>query len=215
MTIRRGSGVVRFASWFSGRRRPEVVDQDPVEQVRAGASGAHLLELLAEALDRLLHRVPRFVQHHSNVFVRCHAPTSLVYAVCSVTHRGADGLSQHHLLDVAGHAHVEDHDRAARSRGRAAMRRLVHEPQILLDGFLEAQPVVARRVGIELGIGVVHPVHLGGLQDHVGLDLRGAQRGGGVGGEVGVAGARRRRSPRAPSRGGGWPAAGCRARRPR
>ncbi len=39
-------------------------------------------------------------------------------------------------------------------------------------------------------IGVVNSVHARGLQNHVGLDLHGAQRRGRVGGKIGIAGAR-------------------------
>ncbi|MNS78211.1 hypothetical protein D3C72_1118140 [compost metagenome] len=45
------------------------------------------------------------------------------------------------------------------------------------------------RVRILHRVAVVDAVHLGGLQDHLGADFGGAQAGGGVGGEVGVAGA--------------------------
>src|SRR3989304_2341120 len=38
-------------------------------------------------------------------------------------------------------------------------------------------------------VGVVDTVHVGGLEDNLGIDLFGAQGGGGVSGEVGVAGA--------------------------
>ena len=46
-----------------------------------------------------------------------------------------------------------------------------------------------KRGGIPLGVGVVHAVHARPLDDHIGLDLDGAQRRGGVGGEVRIPGA--------------------------
>jgi len=49
------------------------------------------------------------------------------------------------------------------------------------------QLVVAFGVGVLAGILVVHPVHLGGLQQQVRADLDRAQRGARVGGEEGIA----------------------------
>ena len=69
----------------------------------------------------------------------------------------------------------------------------VHHPQVALERFLVADLAVAPGVGVGAGIGGVDAVDpvLGHQQD-VGVEFEGAQRGGGVGGEVGVAGARRR-----------------------
>ena len=54
-----------------------------------------------------------------------------------------------------------------------------------------ADLVELRGVGVELGVGGVDAVdaRVGALQDHLGVDLGGPQRGGGVGGEERVAGA--------------------------
>ena len=86
-----------------------------------------------------------------------------------------------------GDGHVEDDD------GQIVLptyrdRRLVHELQILANRLVVGEPVVTNRVRVALGIGAVDPVHLRRLQDHVGVNLRCAQGGGGVGGEVGVPG---------------------------
>ena len=69
-------------------------------------------------------------------------------------------------------------------------RRAVHHRQPPVQGLDVAQACsnfVRRRV--TLRVGVVDAVDLGGHEQHLGLDLHRAQRRGGVGGEVGVAGA--------------------------
>src|SRR5207245_3285850 len=47
---------------------------------------------------------------------------------------------------------------------------------------------VAFGVGIFFGIMVVNAIHFGGLKNHFGADLVGAQGGGRIGGKIGVAG---------------------------
>ena len=60
------------------------------------------------------------------------------------------------------------------------------------------------RVGLDHRVGVVDAVDLGGLQDDVGLDFHRAQRRGGVGAEVRIAGAGAEDDDAALFRGGGW-----------
>ena len=53
----RGSGAEIVAIWRSGVDRAVVVDDDPVEQGRAGPAGADGREFVVGRLDGLLHPV--------------------------------------------------------------------------------------------------------------------------------------------------------------
>ena len=57
------------------------------------------------------------------------------------------------------------------------------------QGLVIAQAVVLDGIGELGGVLVVDAVHLGGLDDGIALQLHAAQGRGGVGGEIGVAGA--------------------------
>ncbi len=76
--------------------------------------------------------------------------------------------------------------------------------QTFRERFVVADAVVALRVGIFLRIAVVDAVHFGGLENDVGAHLARAQRGGGVGGEIGIAGAGDEDDDAAQSRGAEW-----------
>ena len=89
---------------------------------------------------------------------------------------------------LPGLRHVEDHDRQ-RVLHAQRDRRGVHHLQSLAQELGIAQLAEAPCAGVELGVGVVHAVDLGRLEDHLGADLGGAQAGGGVGAEEGIAGA--------------------------
>ena len=65
----------------------------------------------------------------------------------------------------------------------------IHDVELVGEHLVEGQVRVAHGSRIAQRIIGIHAVHLGGLQQHVGVDLDGAQRGGGVGGEERVAGA--------------------------
>src|SRR6185437_3509569 len=67
----------------------------------------------------------------------------------------------------------------------------VYHLEVALDHLVVAQLVVASGVRVAGGIGGVHAVDLGGLEQQVRADLHRAQRGGRVGGEERVAGAGR------------------------
>ncbi len=100
----------------------------------------------------------------------------------------ADRLAADHALDVAARVQVEDDDgqlvvAAQRDRGR------VHDLEVLLQHLEVGDAVEAPRVGVLDRILVVDAVDLGGLEQHLGVDLHRAQRRRGVGREVGIAGA--------------------------
>src|SRR5487761_737712 len=100
----------------------------------------------------------------------------------------ADLLAEDHALDVARNEQVEHEDRnvivhAERDGG------IVHHLDAPVEHLEVVEVVELEGIGIELGVGCVHAVDLGRLENHVGLDLDSAQRRGGVGGEVRVAGA--------------------------
>ena len=65
---------------------------------------------------------------------------------------------------------------------------LVHDGQALADRLRISEAVVAHGVLVLFGVLGVDPVDLGGLDEAVGFDLEGTQHGGGVGGEIRVAG---------------------------
>ena len=84
-------------------------------------------------------------------------------------------LALHHALERAGLEDAEDADRkllvaAERERGR------VEHLQVLDDGFIEADPRVARRAAVLVRIGAVDAIDLGRLEDDLGTDLGAAQR---------------------------------------
>jgi hypothetical protein len=89
---------------------------------------------------------------------------------------------------VARGFHIEDEDGhvavAAEGEGGA-----VHHFEVLRKGFVEGELVVFDGRGVLLGIGGVDPVDAGALEEGVGADLEGAERGAAVGGEERVAGA--------------------------
>ena len=65
----------------------------------------------------------------------------------------------------------------------------IHHPEVLLERLLVGDVLVASGGEVEPGIGRVDTIDLVlGHQEHIGVEFQGAQGGGGVGGEVGVAG---------------------------
>ena len=84
--------------------------------------------------------------------------------------------------------HVEDDDRhvAFAAKGES---RLVHDFEAAGDGFVEGELVVFDGVRVFFRVGRVDSVDVGAFQQGVGLDFKGTQRGAGISGEEGVAGA--------------------------
>src|SRR6478736_3429362 len=91
----------------------------------------------------------------------------------------ADGVVLLEVEDEDGDVVVE----AEREGGR------VHDVEPLLERLDERELVVFDGVVVLFRVLVVDAVHLGGLHDDVGVQFRGAEGGGGVGGEIRVAGA--------------------------
>ena len=77
---------------------------------------------------------------------------------------------------LPGPHQVEDEDRQPVVPAEGD-RREVHDPQVLRDHLHEADLVVTSGVGVDARVGAVDAVDagVGALQDHLGLDLRGAQ----------------------------------------
>src|SRR5688500_19260881 len=103
-------------------------------------------------------------------------------------HRRADGVTKHDSADAAGFSEIEYDDWQlvvhAEGNGRG-----VHDLQLPLEDLqIRNAWVFGGRRG-EHRIGGVDAVDLGALQDELGLDLHGAQRGGGNGLEIRVAAA--------------------------
>src|SRR5712672_2131963 len=101
---------------------------------------------------------------------------------------GADVLALNDSHEVAGIEQVEYLQRQVifptHDDGRG-----VHHVEAVIQHLVEGQVRVALRVGIEIRIGIVDSVHLGGLQQDLGIDLDGTERCRGVGGEEGITGA--------------------------
>src|SRR6266511_2291224 len=102
-------------------------------------------------------------------------------------HNRADLFTQNGAANVASGVQVEDQDRqgvfAAEADGGG-----VHHAQPQLQHVGKADGVEHLRVAVPRRVRVVDALDLGGLHDHLGVDLHGAQRGRGVGGEIRVAG---------------------------
>ena len=100
----------------------------------------------------------------------------------------ADLLSADDADDVSGFAHAEDHHGHvvvfAERYGSGIHDAEVEAENVRVGDLLEFGGFV-----VEFGIGGVDAVDGGGLEEYVGFDLHGAEAGGGVGGEEGVAGA--------------------------
>ena len=91
----------------------------------------------------------------------------------------ADHVWFHHAEDADGH--VVFH---AKGEGGG-----VHDFELADEAVVEADTVVAFGVRIFVGVAVVDAIDFGGFEDALGIDLTGAEGGGGVGGEERVAGA--------------------------
>ena len=59
----------------------------------------------------------------------------------------------------------------------------VHHFQAQVDGFDVSSVRQISRLGVLLGVAVVDAVHLGGFDQHIRVDLHGAQGSGRIGGE--------------------------------
>ena len=109
--------------------------------------------------------------------------------------REAPGSDVHQSAFVLAEQHsperplLEDREHLDRQFLVAAQREGggVHHLQVATDRLVEADRAVTGRCRVLHGIGTVHPVDLGRLQDDLGADLGTAQRRRGVGGEEGVA----------------------------
>src|SRR5207245_7370937 len=96
--------------------------------------------------------------------------------------QGADVLTQDDPLDVALGEQVKNDDghavvHAERQGG------VVHHRQPAVEHLEIGEVGEPLGIGVQQRIGGVDPVDLGRLEQHLGADLGGAQRGGGVGGE--------------------------------
>src|SRR5260221_9091861 len=118
-------------------------------------------------------------------------PTNSTYAFqTSAMHQRALVFAHHHSLE---RPRLEDREYVDRKLLVAAKRERggVHHLEVLHERLVEGELGVARGGLVLHGVGGIDAVHLGRLQDDIGLDLAPAQRGRRVGGEEWVAGARR------------------------
>ena len=101
---------------------------------------------------------------------------------------GAHAVAAGHPRDVVGLVEVEDHDRQVVLHAQGDRRRVEHL-ELVAEDVVVAEALVAGGGRVLHRVRVVDAVHLGGLEQDLGVDLHGAQRRGRVGGEVRVAGA--------------------------
>ena len=64
----------------------------------------------------------------------------------------------------------------------------IHDPQMLLNRLLVTEFLVTLGLRVFLGVRGVDPIHIGGLEHGLAFEFRRAQHGGGVGGEIRIAG---------------------------
>lgn len=107
----------------------------------------------------------------------------------SVSDNGAkSGLAAGDSEHGIGGMKIKDDNRnvvvAAQGKGRG-----IHHVEALGEGFLAGERLIARRGEIELRVGRVDAVDLGGLEEGVGIDLGGTERRTRIGREKRIAGA--------------------------
>ena len=102
--------------------------------------------------------------------------------------QGADLFAADDAYDVAGLAHAEDHHRhvVVTTEGYCSG---VHDAEVEAKHLAIGDLFEFCGFIVDLGVGGVDAVDGGGLEQYVGLDLHGAEAGGGVGGEEWVPGA--------------------------
>lgn len=93
----------------------------------------------------------------------------------------------HDVQQGAGLVHIEDAQRHLVVAAQADCRQ-VHHAQLAIQHFIVGQMIELLGMRVLEWICSVYTIDLGCLQNHVGIDLDGAQASGGVGGEERVAG---------------------------
>src|SRR5690606_2499611 len=106
----------------------------------------------------------------------------------STANQRVSSASGENAAESAGFVEREHDDRQPVVAGERDGRG-VHHAEVPLQHLVVAHGVIALGVGELLGVLVVDAVDLGALEDRLAVHLVGAQRRGGVGGEIGVAGA--------------------------
>ena len=101
---------------------------------------------------------------------------------------GSDGFAFDDAADVSRDFEVEDQegDVAFLAHGQGGH---VHDAEAFVEGFFEGEGFVAGCGGVFVGIGGVDAIDFGGFEEDVAVEFGGSERGAGVGGEEGVAGA--------------------------
>src|SRR3989338_11549734 len=117
----------------------------------------------------------------------CFMADSIISSMSALLYQRPDLLSGESLADIAGGMQVEDQDGDvvlhAEREGAG-----VHELEPFVYGRHVGDVLDELHLGVLLGVAGVDAVHLGGLEDHVGVYLGGAERRRRVGGEIGIAG---------------------------
>src|SRR4029079_17493429 len=145
---------------------------------------------------RPVRTLERSVLNASIVFFILTSVVSCSSAICMTSSLWSSNMDQRAFVlseDYAlQRALAEDAEHVDRQLLVAAERERggVHHLQVARDRFVEGQLRVALGRRIFLGVRGVDAVDLGGLDDDFGADLAAAQRGGGIGCEERVSGAR-------------------------
>ena len=165
------------------------VDLQLLDQPRRRATGAHRGELRLQVADRLAHLVVALVEDECLhlVAVGTHARP---FMCRPRAHERADALAESARWMLPGAVTSNTTIGSSLSMQKViAVESITFRPLLRISKWLTCGEL--HRGGVEARVGAVHAVDPGvrALQDRLGADLRRPQRGGGVGGEVGVAGA--------------------------
>jgi hypothetical protein len=161
------------------------LDVDLVDEAGGGLAGAEAGESLVEVLEGLFHFVVGFEQDIIGGFV--HGVSFRLQSV-SGGDQGAGLFAAHHAEQFPALEEIKDEYRDlvvhAKRKGGG-----VHDLQAAGERFGVGEAVELDGLGVFHRVGVVDAVDLGGLEQDLGADFGGAQGGGAVGGEEGIAGA--------------------------
>ena len=104
----------------------------------------------------------------------------------ALLHQSTDGFAPDHAQDVLGIIHIKDQNINFIVTADGGCIR-VHNSQLLLEYFVMGNLLIFDGIRIFDRIFVVNAVHIGGFQNHIGIDFRGAQCSGRISGKIGIA----------------------------
>src|SRR5256885_16850757 len=106
--------------------------------------------------------------------------------MASPRNQRADVFAAYDALDVAFFHEIKDHDREVVVHAEGDRRR-VHHLELFIQYLDVAQAAVFLGVAVFHRVRIEHAGDFGGLENHLGADLHGAEARGRIGGEIGIA----------------------------